>query len=238
NDGTDATGFFNIELHIELTDEKDWNKGIEKEDLVSDIRKELQIYPGLSLGFSQPIQDNVEEYVAGVKSPLVIKVFGHELEQLEDVAKKIENSIQKVPGITDTKVFENLGLPELNIQLHDSKMAQFGIKLSEAQSVVEMTIGGRAATSFYEEERMFDVVLRFEEEYRNSKEKIGEILIPSSTGQLIPLKEIATIEYKTGPAFIYREANSRYIGIGFNIEGRDLGSTIEDAKTAVAQEVS
>ena len=238
NDGTDATGFFNIELHIELTEEKNWGKGIEKEDLVSDIRKELQIYPGLSLGFSQPIQDNVEEYVAGVKSPLVIKVFGHELEQLEDVAKKIENSIQKVPGITDTKVFENLGLPELNIQLHDSKMAQFGIKLSEAQSVVEMTIGGRAATSFYEEERMFDVVLRFEEEYRNSKEKIGEILIPSSTGQLIPLKEIATIEYKTGPAFIYREANSRYIGIGFNIEGRDLGSTIEDAKTAVAQDVS
>jgi cobalt-zinc-cadmium resistance protein CzcA len=143
--------------------------------------------------------------------------------KLENYANQVANSIRTVPGISDVNVFKNIGLPELRIQLHDSKMAKYGVSTADAQAVIEMTIGGQAATKFYEEERMFDVMLRFEKQYRDTPEKMGNILIPTQDNKKVPLKEIATIDYHTGPSFIYREGNSRYIGVGFNIEGRDLG---------------
>lgn len=233
NDGTDPTGFFNIEFNIQLKDPQQWPRNIAKEDIIQEMRTKLANYPGISFGFSQPIQDNVEEYVAGVKSPLVIKIFGDDLYDLEKYAYKVANSIGQVDGITDVKVFKNIGLPELRIQLEDHKMARYGITTAEVQAVIEMTIGGQAATKFYENDRQFDVIIRFQEQYRDNPEKIGNILIPTSNGQNVPLKDIATIGYQTGPAFIYREGNSRYIGIGFGIEGRDLGSTIEEAKKVV-----
>jgi len=237
NDGTDPTGFFNIEFNIQLKPAGEWKNKGSKEDLLEKMRVSLEKYPGINFGFSQPIQDNVEEYVAGVKAPLVIKIFGNDLFELEDYANKVAGSIKTVPGISDVNVFKNIGLPELRIQLHDSKMAKYGISTADAQAVIEMTIGGQAATKFYEEERMFDVTLRFEKQYRDNPEKIGNILIPTKDGKKVPLKEIATIDYHTGPSFIYREGSSRYIGVGFNIEGRDLGSTIEDAKAKVAKDV-
>lgn len=237
NDGTDPTGFFNIEFNVQLTDESEWDRGLSKADIIEELRTKLNQYPGINFGFSQPIQDNVEEYVAGVKSSLVIKIFGDDLYRLEDYANQVSASIAKVRGITDINVYKNIGLPELRIQLHDSKMAKYGVFTKDVQAVIAMTIGGQAATKFYEKDRQFDVVLRFNKEYRDSPEKIGNILIPSSTGENIPLKEIASIGYVTGPAFIYREGNSRYIGIGFSISGRDLGSTIEEAKEVVAKEI-
>ncbi len=237
NDGTDPTGFFNIEFNIQLKDAADWTRKVSKEDIIQELRTKLNHYPGITFGFSQPIQDNVEEYVAGVKSSLVIKIFGDDLYDLEKYANKVAASISKVRGITDINVYKNIGLPELRIQLHDSKMARYGIQTADVQAVIEMTIGGQAATKFYEGDRKFDVILRFQEAYRDSPEKIGNILIPTSNGHNIPLQEIATIGYKTGPAFIYREGNSRYIGVGFSIEGRDLGSTIAEAKKVVAKEV-
>jgi len=237
NDGTDPTGFFNIEFNIQLKDAADWTRKVSKEDIIQELRTKLSHYPGITFGFSQPIQDNVEEYVAGVKSSLVIKIFGDDLYDLEKYANKVAASIAKVNGVTDINVYKNIGLPELRIQLHDSKMARYGIQTADVQAVIEMTIGGQAATKFYEGDRKFDVILRFQEAYRDSPEKIGNILIPTSNGHNIPLQEIATIDYKTGPAFIYREGNSRYIGIGFSIEGRDLGSTIAEAKQVVAKEV-
>lgn len=237
NDGTDPTGFFNIEFHTELKPEKEWNRSISKDELLEEMRTALENYPGINFGFSQPIQDNVEEYVAGVKSSLVIKIFGDDLFELEKMADEVASSIKDVKGITDLNIFKNIGLPELRISLHDHKMAKYAVTTADAQAVIAMTIGGQAATTFYENERMFDVVLRFEKNYRNSAEKIGEILIPTLDGKQVPLKEIATIDYYTGPAFIYREGNSRYIGIGFSIEGRDLGSTIAEAKAKVAKEV-
>ncbi len=237
NDGTDPTGFFNIEFNIQLKDEADWTRKISKEEIIQEMRDKLANYPGITFGFSQPIQDNVEEYVAGVKSSLVIKIFGDDLYDLERYANKVATSIGKVEGIADINVYKNIGLPELKIQLHDNKMARYGINTADVQAVIEMTIGGQAATKFYENDRQFDVILRFAETYRDSPEKIGTILIPTSNGQNVPLQEIATIEYKTGPAFIYREGNSRYIGVGFSIEGRDLGSTIAEAKKVVAKEV-
>ena len=237
NDGTDPTGFFNIEFNIQLKDAADWTRKVSKEDIIQELRNKLNHYPGITFGFSQPIQDNVEEYVAGVKSSLVIKIFGDDLYDLEKYANKVAASISKVNGVTDINVYKNIGLPELRIQLHDSKMARYGIQTADVQAVIEMTIGGQTATKFYEGDRKFDVILRFQEAYRDSPEKIGNILIPTSNGHNIPLLEIATIGYKTGPAFIYREGNSRYIGIGFSIEGRDLGSTIAEAKHVVAKEV-
>lgn len=237
NDGTDPTGFFNIEFHIQLHPEKEWGRRISKEDLVEELRAELQGYPGIVFGFSQPIQDNVEEYVAGVKSALVVKIFGNDLFELENYADQVAGAIKDVDGITDLNVYRNIGLPELRIQLHDHKLARYGVDITDAQAVVEMAIGGRAATSFYEDERIFDVRIRFAKEYRDDEEKIGDILIPTESKLKVPLKEIATISYLTGPAFIYREGSSRYIAIGFSVEGRDLGSTIAAAKDRVAEQV-
>jgi len=237
NDGTDPTGFFNIEFHIQLFPEKEWASNLSKDNLVEEIRTTLQSYPGIVFGFSQPIQDNVEEYVAGVKSSLVVKIFGENLFDLEEYADQVANSIKHVSGISDINVYRNIGLPELRIQLHDHKMARYGIDIADAQAVIEMAIGGRAATKFYENERMFDVRLRFAKAYRDDESKIGEILIPAIDGKKIPLKEIATIAYITGPTFIYREGSSRYIAVGFSIEGRDLGSTIAEARAKVDKEV-
>ncbi len=237
NDGTDPTGFFNIEFHIQLHPEKQWKRSLKKDELVEEMRKSLDVYPGIVLGFSQPIQDNVEEYVAGVKSSLVVKIYGNNLFELEKYADQVANSIRTVKGIEDLNVYRNIGLPELRIQLHDHKMSRYGIDIADAQAVIEMAIGGRAATKFYEDERMFDVRLRFDKPYRDNEEKIGEMMIPAEDGKKIPLKEIATISYITGPAFIYREGSSRYIAVGFSIQGRDLGSTIAEAKDKVAKEV-
>jgi len=237
NDGTDPTGFFNIEFHIQLYPEKEWKRSIRKDDLIAEIRQTLEAYPGIVFGFSQPIQDNVEEYVAGVKSPLVVKIFGNDLFELEKYAEQVAESIRDVKGIEDLNIYRNIGLPELRIQLHDHKLARYAVDMADAQAVIEMAIGGRAATTFYENERMFDVRLRFEKEYRDSDTKISNILIPTKDGRKIPLKEIATIDYITGPAFIYREGSSRYIAVGFSIEGRDLGSTIAEARAKVDREV-
>ncbi|WP_296147814.1 CusA/CzcA family heavy metal efflux RND transporter [uncultured Flavobacterium sp.] len=237
NDGTDPTGFFNIEFHMELKHQDEWKRKISKDELIAEIKTVLEEYPGINFGFSQPIQDNVEEYVAGVKSPLVIKIFGDDLFKLEEYANKVAKSIAPVEGIEDINVYKNIGLPELRIQLHDSKMARYAVTTADAQAVIAMTIGGQAATTFYENERMFDVRIRFEKEYRDSKEKIENILIPTMDGKKVPLREIATVSYQTGPTFIYREGNSRYIAVGFSIEGRDLGSTIAEAQKKVAAEV-
>jgi cobalt-zinc-cadmium resistance protein CzcA len=237
NDGTDPTGFFNIEFHIQLHPEKEWERKLSKDELIEEMRTKMQSYPGIVFGFSQPIQDNVDEYVAGVKSSLVIKIFGEDLFELEKYAVQVADAIKDVDGIQDLNVYKNIGLPELRVQLHDSKMARYGVDIHDAQAVIEMAIGGRAATKFFENERMFDVRLRFDKAYRDDEQKIGEILIPAKSGKKIPLKEIATISYLTGPTFIYRDGSSRYIAIGFSIEGRDLGSTIEEAKAKVAENV-
>ncbi|MBD8349641.1 MULTISPECIES: efflux RND transporter permease subunit [unclassified Dysgonomonas] len=237
NDGTDPTGFFNIEFHTQLKPEKEWDRKITKDDLINEIKDSLDIYPGVIFGFSQPIQDNVEEYVAGVKSSLVIKIFGNDLHQLEDLANQTAASIKGIKGIEDVNVFKSIGLPELQIKLDETRMARYAVSMADAQAVVEMAIGGKSATKFYEEERTFDVNIRFQKEYRDNEDKIGNILIPTMDGKQVPLKEIADITFITGPTFIYRDGNSRYIGIGFSIRDRDLGSTIAEAQKKVADNV-
>jgi cobalt-zinc-cadmium resistance protein CzcA len=237
NDGTDPTGFFNNEFHIQLKPESEWKRHITKEALLKEMKDVLASYPGISLGFSQPIQDNVEEYVAGVKSALVVKIFGEDLQDLERLADQVSDNLHKVQGITDVLVYRNIGIPELAIHLDEARMARHGVSMADAQAVIEMTIGGKAASVFYENDRMFDITIRYQKEYRDTEEEIANILIPSLDNHQVPLKEIATIGTKTGPAFIYREGSSRYIGIGFSIDGRDLGSTIAEAQKVVKENV-
>jgi cobalt-zinc-cadmium resistance protein CzcA len=237
NDGTDATGFFNIEFHTQLKSEKEWKRKIKKDDLIKQIQDSLDIYPGIIFGFSQPIQDNVEEYVAGVKSSLVIKIYGDDLKQLEDFADQTAAAIKNVRGVVDVNVFRSIGLPELQIQLDEMRMARYAITKADAQAVIEMAIGGKAATKFYEGERTFDIRVRFQKEYRDDEDKIGNILIPTMDKKYVPLKEIADIEFFTGPTFIYRDGSSRYVGIGFSIRDRDLGSTIAEAQKKVKEQV-
>ncbi len=237
NDGTDATGFFNIEFHTELKPEKAWKRKISKEELIVQMQDTLGVYPGIIFAFSQPIQDNVEEYVAGVKSALVIKIFGNDLHELEALADQTAATIKEIRGVEDVNVFRSIGLPELQIRLEESRMANYAVSMAEAQAVVEMAIGGKAANSFYENERTFDIMVRFEKDFRDNEDKIGNILIPTMDGKQVPLKEIADISFITGPAFIYREGSSRYVGVGFSIRDRDLGSTIAEAQKKVNEQV-
>lgn len=237
NDGTDATGFFNIEFHVELKPEKEWKRKISKDEIIEEMQDVFNIYPGIVFAFSQPIQDNVEEYVAGVKSSLVIKIFGNDLYELEEMAEQTASAIKDVRGVEDVNIFRSIGLPELQIKLEESKMARYAVSMQDAQAVVEMAIGGKAANIFYENERMFDIVVRFRKEYRDDEDKIGNILIPTMDGKQIPLKEIADIHFITGPAFIYREGSSRYVSVGFSIRDRDLGSTIAEAQQKVDENV-
>jgi len=234
NDGTDPTGFFNIELHIELKPEREWTRKISIDTLIEELHQTLDMYPGIDFGFSQPIQDNVEEYVAGVKSSLVVNIFGNDLFQMEALADEVAAVISEVHGIEDVNVFRSVGLPELQIRLDEGRMARYAVSMADAQSVVEMAIGGTAVNKFYEDERTFDVRLRFREEYRNDEKKIGNILIPTmESGIQVPLKEIADIVFVTGPAFIYRKGSSRYVAVGFSVRGRDLGSAVAEAQARV-----
>ncbi len=237
NDGTDPTGFFNIEFHVQLKDKKEWKTPITKEVLLKQMEDTLNVYPGIVFGFSQPIMDNVEEYVAGVKSSLVVKVYGNELEKLEQTADSIAGVIKNVRGVEDINVFRNIGLPELRISLSEKKMARYGISVADAQAVVEMAIGGKAVSKFYEDDRMFDIRIRYDEHFRRSEQEIRNILVPAAGSVKVPLSEIADIGFYTGPAFIYRQGNSRYIAVGFSVRGRDLGGTIEEARAKVAASV-
>ncbi len=237
NDGTDPTGFFNIEFHIELYPEKEWERRISKDELIAEMRQILTKFPGITFAFSQPIMDNVEEYVAGVKSSLVVNIYGNDLFKLEKLAENVAEVLGEVRGIDDLNVYKNIGLPELRIDLCEKRMARYGVSMIDAQTIIEMAIGGKAASHFYEDERFFDIRIRFKEEYRATKEDIANILIPTLSGAKVPLYEIADIDVLTGPAFIYRQGNSRYIAIGFSVVGRDLGSTIREAQLLVNEKV-
>lgn len=237
NDGTDPTGFFNVEFHVQLYPKEAWKRNVSKEELLEEMEKSLSVYPGTIFSFSQPIMDNVEEYVAGVKSSLVVKVFGDDLFQLEKTADQIADAIKDVPGVQDLNVFRNIGSPELRIKLDEKRMGRYGVSMDDAQSVIEMAIGGKEASHFYENERLFDIRVRYAEPFRQSEKEIANILVPASGTSKVPLYEIADISFHTGPAFIYREGSSRYIGIGFSVRGRDLGSTIADAQQRVQEQV-
>ncbi|MES2387965.1 MAG: CusA/CzcA family heavy metal efflux RND transporter [Bacteroidota bacterium] len=237
NDGTDPTGFFNAEFFVDLYPKDDWKRDITKDELVEQMQARLDKFPGISFNFSQPISDNVEEAVSGVKGSMAIKIIGKDLVQLERCADSVFAVMNKIDGVADLGVFRNLGQPELDINLDQQKMALYGVFTEDAQAVIETAIGGKTAGKVYEDERRFDIRIRYDEPYRWNTNVISQLRVPTENGNRIPLKEIAEIKVKSGPAFIYREGNKRFIAIKFSVRGRDLGSTIQEAQNTVAAKV-
>ncbi|HXU25846.1 MAG TPA: efflux RND transporter permease subunit, partial [Bacteroidia bacterium] len=233
NDGTDPTGFYNVEFFVDLQPKDEWKRKITKEELIAQMQSKLAVFSGINFNFSQPIMDNVEEAVSGVKGSIAVKVYGDELTVIEGKANKIYEILKTVKGIEDLGVIKNIGQPELRIELDEVKMAQFGVTTTDCNAVIEMAIGGKAATQFYEGNKKFDVRIRFYKEYRRSENEISNIMIPTINGAKVPLKEIAKIYTITGPLLIFRDDNKRFCAVKFSIRGRDMGSTIGEAQQKV-----
>jgi cobalt-zinc-cadmium resistance protein CzcA len=235
DDGTDVTGFYNNEFDILMFPEDDWKPKWTKLQLIDSMNKALSVIPGVNLNFSQPISDNVEEAVSGVKGSLVLKIYGDSLPYMEGQLQKYFDVMKNIKGVEDLGIMHNTGQPELDINLDQAKMALYGVASTQANAVISMAIGGLGpggvpASTLYEGIRTFDIRIRLPEEYRRTPEQIGELLVPTMSGSKVPIKEIAAIDQKTGACLIYRDDNKRYSALKFSIRGRDMGSTIAEAQ--------
>lgn len=237
NDGTNPNGFYFVQFQVDLIPKNKWRKGIGMDEIVSEMDKELSKYQGILYNYSQPIIDNVAEAAAGVKASNAVKIYGDDLDKLDEFANQVIEQIKDVPGIKDVGILRNIGQPEIRFMLDEEKMAIYGITKAEAQAVIEMAIGGKTATQKYEGERKFDIRIQYDKEYRKNEEDILMLMIPTITGNRIPLKEVATIRQVTGPAFIYRDNTKRFIGVKFSVRERDLGSTIAEAQRNVNKNI-
>jgi cobalt-zinc-cadmium resistance protein CzcA len=237
DDGTDVAGFYNNEFDVLMYPEDDWKPKVTKEELIAQMNKKLSILPGADLNFSQPISDNVEEAVSGVKGSIVVKVYGDSLNYMEQKTDDIYKILKGVRGIEDLGVLRSIGLPELDISLNQQKMAQYGVSTSDANAVISMAIGGQAASTLYEGVRTFDIRVRFPAAFRETPEDIGNLLVPTQSGSKVPIKEIADISQKTGPCLIFRDENERFATLKFSVRGRDMGSTIKEAQQKVNAKV-
>ena len=234
NDGTDPKGFFNVQIAVNLFPNKEWKIKRTTDELSSEMDKKLKEYPGIVFNYSQPIRDNVAEAVAGVPAALAVKIFGSDFNVLDSSATKVMKILKNIQGVEDLGVIRNLGQPEFRIELNQQKMATFGVTTGDANAIIEMAVGGKAATQLYEGERKFDIRIRYQNDFRKTQEQIENLMMPTTGGEKVPLKEIAEIKTLTGPAFIYRDNNSRYITVKFSIRGRDLGGTVDEAQEKVA----
>ena len=240
DEGTDPTGFFNDEYYVGLKpyDDAAWKGDIRtKAQLIGAIQKKLDAFPGIIFNFTQPAEDAVDEASTGLKSSLAVKIFGEDLNILEGKADAVRETLQKVPGITDISVVRELGQPSLVIEPDRQRLAQYGLNVSDVNTLIETAIGGTAATQVIQGEREFDLVVRLQEPFRQNMDAIKNLLIATPDGQHLPLSQFATIRIQKGASFIYREANSRFIGIQFSVEGRDLASAVQEAKDKVSAAV-
>jgi len=233
NDGTDPSGFYYVQMQVNLKPKDEWKRKISQDDLIEEMDAKLKQFQGINYNYSQPIIDNVAEAVAGMNASNAVKIYGDDLETLNNKANQVLEAIKDVPGIKDVGILRNIGQPEISVILHDHKMAQYGVSIADAQAVIEMAIGGKTASILYEGERKFDIRLRYEQQYRRTVDDIQQLMVPTLTGGKIPLKEISTIRTVTGPAFVYRDNNKRFIGVKFSVRERDLGSTIAEAQSKV-----
>jgi len=233
DDGTDVAGFYNNEFDVVMHPEEDWNPKMSKDDLIDLMTKKLSVIPGVDLNFSQPIMDNVEEAVSGVKGSICVKVYGDSLDYMEKKVNEVNNILKGVRGIDDLGVIYNIGQPEVDINLDQQKMALYGVATADANAVMSMAIGGAAASTLYEGIRTFDIRIRLPEEFRKTPADIGNLLVPTQNGSKVPIKSIATITQTTGPCLIFRDDNERYSALKFSVRGRDMGSTIAEAQKLV-----
>jgi len=242
DDGTDPTGFFNCEFYVGLKPYKDkaWKQGpiFKKEELIKDIQAKLASFPGVIFNYTQPAEDAVDEALTGLKSALAVKVYGPDLTLLQDKALQIKKILERIPGFTELTVVRELGQPSLLIDVDREKIARYGVNVADVEAVVQAAIGGQATTQVIQGEKLFDLVVRMQPQFRQNAQQIGNLLVGTPTGQQIPLSQLADIRQGNGASFIYRENNSRYIGIQYSIEGRDLESAVTEAQEAVARSVT
>src|ERR1700728_2531440 len=237
DDGTDPTGFFNCEFYVGLKPYKDksWTGQIrEKKQLIESINNKLSAFPGIIFNYTQPAEDAVDEALTGLKSALAVKVYGADLNVLQEKALEIKRRLSQIRGFTELTVVRELGQPSLIVQVDRDKIARYGINVADVEAVVQAAVGGQAATQVIQGEKLFDLVVRMKPEFRENAQQIGNLLVGTPAGQQIPLSELSDIREASGASFIYRENNSRYIGVQYSIEGRDLASAVRDGQRAIA----
>ncbi|HTC63964.1 MAG TPA: CusA/CzcA family heavy metal efflux RND transporter [Candidatus Saccharimonadales bacterium] len=239
DDGTDATGFFNTEYFVGLKPKEEWRPGFDqdKDKLIAAMNREVEKIPGVTWGFSQPIEDNMEEAVSGVKGELATKVYGDDLKVLEQKADQIVNAMQQVKGIEDLGVFRALGQPNINFIVDREKAARYQINVADIQDAIQTAVGGTALTQVLQEEQRYDLVLRYLPQYRTTKEALEGIRLLSPSGERVSLAQLCTIQEQDGGSEIYREENQRYVAIKYSVRGRDLGSAVEEAMRKVNAQV-
>ncbi len=237
NDGTDPSGFYYVQMQVNLKPKKEWKRKITLDQLIKEMDAKLKVFQGINYNYSQPIIDNVAEAVAGMNANNAVKIFGDDLNELDKIANQVLAAIQPVEGIKDIGILRNVGQPEMQIILDEQKMAIHGVRTAEAQAALEMAVGGKTASIKYEGERKFDIRVRFPQTYRKGENEILNLQVPTIQGNRIPLKEIAKITTLSGPAFVYRDNNKRFIGVKFSVRERDLGSTISEAQSKVNAQV-
>jgi len=238
DDGTDPTGFFNVEFYVGLKPYSQWTGPYhDKAALIEAINQKLGSFPGIIFNYTQPAEDAVDEAETGLKSALAVKVFGSNLDTLQEKGKVIKKVLERVRGIRDVTLVQELGQPSLTININRARIARYGLNVADINALIQTAIGGDVATQVVQEEKQFDLVVRLDRQYRDNPEEIGNIPMATPAGQQIPLKELADIKVANGASFIYRQDNSRYIGVQFSVEGRDLAGAVGDAIQQVNQKV-
>jgi cobalt-zinc-cadmium resistance protein CzcA len=242
DDGSDASGFNNVELFAPLKPFDEWPRGMTKEKLVADLQQEFeQAFPGVVFNFSQYIQDNVQEGLSGVKGANSVKIIGPDLLTLEKLANQVKAEMAQVKGVADLGIFYIMGQPNLNINIDRTKIARYGLNTGDVNNAIQTALGGTVATNVLEGEKQFGLSVRFINTERNSIEKIKNLRIGFATSNsgngYIPLKDIADISLDTGATYIYRESNERYIPIKFSARDRDLGSTVSEIQERISENI-
>jgi cobalt-zinc-cadmium resistance protein CzcA len=239
DDGTDPTGFFNVEFFVGLKPYAQWTGSHRtKAALTEAINQKLQAFPGIIFNYTQPAEDAVDEAETGLKSALAVKVFGSDLNTLQQKGKAIKRVLEQVRGIREVTLVQELGQPSLAIKINRAAIARYGLNVDDINNLITTAVGGNVATQVVQQEKQFDLVVRLDRQYRDNPEEIGNILVATPAGQQIPLKEFADIKVTNGASLIYRENNSRYIGVQFSVGGRDLAGAVEDAIRQVNKKVT
>jgi heavy metal efflux system protein len=239
DDGTDSTGFFNVEFYVGLEPYAQWRgRYRNKAGLIEAVNDKLAAFPGITFNYTQPAEDAVDEAETGLKSALAVKIFGADLRTLEQKGKAIKKVLERVRGIRDITLVQELGQPSLTISIDRARIARYGVNVADINALIQTAIGGDVATQVEQGEKQFDLIVRLDQQFRDNPDEIGNILVATPGGQQIPLKEFADIEVTNGASFIYRESNSRYIGVQFSVEGRDLAGAVNDAMQQVSRSVT
>ena len=239
DDGTDTTGFFNTEYFVDLKPKEEWRPVFhqDKDELIAAMQRELDKIPGVVWGFSQPIEDNREEAVSGVKGELATKVYGDDLKLLEEKADQVVSTMRQVKGITDLGVFRVLGQPNINFEVDRAQAARYQINVSDVQDAIQTAAGGTALTQVLQGEARYDLVLRYLPQYRSTKEAVENIRLLSPSGERVSLAQLCIIKEQEGGSEIYREGNQRFVAIKYSVRGRDLGGAVEEAMKRVNAQV-